>query len=198
MKIKVVTVGDIGENAYILDCGNEVIIIDPGADHDKISAAADGKPCGYVLLTHAHYDHIGAVAAFQREGAKVYMHRDDLKLLNGDGNLASLFGEKLDRFVPDVLLSGGETLELNGEKISVVSTPGHTDGSVCYIVDDIIFSGDTLFYMACGRTDMPSGNAAKMRGSLNKLISLSADCKVFPGHGMTTTLFFEKNHNPYV
>ncbi|MCI8412662.1 MAG: MBL fold metallo-hydrolase [Clostridia bacterium] len=199
MKIRSLTVGSIGENVYLLDDGDGVILIDPGADFAAISAALAEKQCKHVLLTHAHYDHIGAVAQFQKQGAKVYLHRDDVKLLNGAGHLAALFGETLQSFVPDVLLNGGETLQLGTFSFRVLSTPGHTDGSVCYITDNVIFSGDTLFRLSVGRTDFPSGDAAKLRDSLkNRLFALEEDYTVYPGHDSPTTLSFERENNPYV
>ena len=199
MKIRSLTVGSIGENVYLLDDGDGVILIDPGADFTTISTALTGKQCNHVLLTHAHYDHIGAVAQFQKQGAKVYLHRDDVKLLNGAGHLAALFGETLQSFVPDVLLNGGETLQLGTFSFRVLSTPGHTDGSVCYITDNVIFSGDTLFRLSVGRTDFPSGDAAKLRDSLkNRLFALEEDYTVYPGHDSPTTLSFERENNPYV
>ena len=200
MQIKKITVGVTHENTYIIDCGSESILIDPGANPEYIEKELDGSKCAYALLTHAHYDHIGAVRYFQSKGARVYMHCDDMKLLGGSGHLAALFGAQLEPFTPDVLLNGDETLNLCGLNIKVMSTPGHTDGSVCYILDDVIFSGDTLFFMSCGRTDFPSGNAEKMKQSLKHLISLSdtSDFKVLSGHGINTTLSAEKKSNPYV
>ncbi len=200
MRIKQITVGNIYENAYFIDCGDKSVLIDPGAQPEYIEKEMGESKCAYVLLTHAHFDHISAVRYFQRKGAAVYMHRDDMKLLNGKGNLAEMFGERLEPFTPDVLLNGGETLNLSGLEVKVISTPGHTDGSVCYISSDVIFSGDTLFFMSCGRTDFPSGSSEKMRRSLNNLMLLAdkQDYKVYAGHGIATTLSAEKKSNPYV
>lgn len=198
-EIKTVTVGEIGENAYILDYGEGVLLIDPGADYVRIKALAAEKPVTHVLLTHAHYDHIGAVAAFQREGAKVCLHKDDVELLQGAGNLAALFGACLNYFKPDVILQGGETLDIGGNKLEVLHTPGHTAGSVCYVFGDTIFSGDTLFYLSVGRTDFPSGNQAALHRSVKEILfALSGEYKVLPGHGCPTQLSFERKNNPYV
>ncbi len=199
MVIKRVTVGDIEENAYILDYGDSVAVIDAGAEYEKIKSAIDEKPCTHVLLTHAHFDHIGAAAKFKLDGAKIYLHRDDIKLLNGAGNLSAMFGEKLDEFSPDVILSDGDNIRLGECDVKVLSTPGHTDGSVCYIVGKTILSGDTLFRMSVGRTDFPSGNAQKLYDSIvNKLFKLADEYEVLPGHGEKTTLGFEKKYNPYL
>ncbi len=199
MNIKCVTVGDIEENAYIFDYGNGAAIIDAGAEYEKLKSALNGKPCTHVLLTHAHFDHIGAVASFQRDGAKIYLHRDDVKLLNGIGNLSAMFGAKLDKFSPDIILSDGDAVKLGEYEVKVISTPGHTDGSVCYITGNTIFSGDTLFRMSVGRTDFPSGNSQKLHESiLKKLFVLNDNYEVLPGHGEKTRLGFEKKYNYYV
>lgn len=199
IKIKSLSVGDIDENVYLIENKKQIILIDPGTEYEKIKSALNGKPCTHILLTHAHFDHIGAVAKFQRDGAKVYLHNDDVKLLSNNGNLAGLFGAELDAFTPDVILHGGEILNICNMKIRVLSTPGHTDGSVCYVLEDKIFSGDTLFHLSVGRTDFPTGNSEKLHKSINEILfKLEGDYKVFSGHGMETLLSFEKENNPYV
>lgn len=197
MKIRTVQVGSIGENTYILSDDKQTVLIDPGADCDIIEAALEGKPCRHVLLTHAHYDHIGAVAYFAKKGAKVYLHENDLPLLHGNGNLAALFGEKLEKFEPDAILHDGDRLDFFDLPIIVIHTPGHTEGSVCYVAGNAIFSGDTLFYLSVGRTDFPSGDGVKLRSSLGRLFALSGDFTVYPGHDRATSLTFEKENNPY-
>ena len=162
MKIQTVVTGYMGENAYVASDGKTAAVIDPGADAGAIEAAMQGLDCVAVLLTHAHFDHIGAAAYFKRKGAKIYMHSDDEKLLTGGGHLARQFGETLDEFVPDVFVSDGDELEIGEMKFKVLHTPGHTDGSVCYIAENVVFSGDTLFCGGVGRTDFPSGSAQKL------------------------------------
>lgn len=116
MRIKTIVTGEIGENAYIIDNGKEAIIIDSGADYEKLKKELGELTCVAVLLTHAHYDHIGAAARFQQCGAKIYLHEGDVGLLNGFGNLADMFGEKLESFTPDIILKGDEIIELCGKK----------------------------------------------------------------------------------
>ena len=199
MKIQTVVTGYMGENAYVASDGKTAAVIDPGADAGAIEAAMQGLDCVAVLLTHAHFDHIGAAAYFKRKGAKIYMHSDDEKLLTGGGHLARQFGETLDEFVPDVFVSDGDELEIGEMKFKVLHTPGHTDGSVCYITGNTIFSGDTLFRMSVGRTDFPSGNSQKLHESiLKKLFVLNDNYEVLPGHGEKTRLGFEKKYNYYV
>lgn len=198
MTVQCLTVGRLEENAYILAGEDGAVVIDPGAEYERIVRALGGKPCTHVLLTHAHIDHIGAAAGLQRAGAKVYLHEADLPLLNGRGNLADALGIPLEPFTPDVILKGGETLSLPCGQVRVLHTAGHTAGSVCYIVGDALFSGDTLFYMAAGRTDFPSGSVTALFDSLrNKLFALRGNYTVYSGHGQTTTLAFERENNPY-
>ncbi len=198
LNVKKIEVGLLGENAYILEYENGAVLVDPGADVERITEALGGKPCLTVLLTHAHVDHIGAVAALQRAGAKVALHEADLPLLRGPGNLAAAMGLPLEPFEPDVLLQGGEVLPLGVGEVRVLHTPGHTAGSVCYAIGDLLFSGDTLFYDSVGRTDFPSGDPSALQNSLrNVLFKLEGDYTVYPGHGPATTLLREKASNPY-
>ena len=150
-----------------------------------------------MLLTHAHFDHIGAAAALQREGAQIVLHRDDVKLIKSFQNLSVLAGVKVEHFTPDVTVAGGETLDVAGVSVKVIHTPGHTAGSVCYVAGDVIFSGDTLFALSYGRTDFPTGSFAQLKNSVvNKLFALEGDYKVLPGHEGPTTLDYERAHNP--
>lgn len=193
--------GVLNENTYILyNTEKEGLIIDPGGSADKLlSAVKDlGLNVKYALLTHGHFDHCSAAAGLKEKGIKIVMHKSDIPILEKNVYLASEFGEKYKFFMPDYTVSDDEKIDFIGEKFTVLRTAGHTEGSVCYIVNDLMFSGDTLLYLSVGRTDMPSGNPEKMKKSLAKLFSLDKDYKIYPGHGMSTTLFFEKRHNPYV
>lgn len=186
-------------NTYLALNGERAFVVDPGADADKILAAAEaeGAKIEWVLLTHAHFDHIGGVAELQRAGAQVVLHRDDLGIVSSFKNLAFYAGVKVEKFLPDVTVSGGETLDVAGVKVRVIHTPGHTAGGVCYVADDIIFTGDTLFELSYGRTDFPTGSFKELKNSvLNKLFALPGDYRLLPGHGAPTTLAFEREHNP--
>lgn len=186
-------------NTYLAINGERAFVVDPGADADKILAAAEaeGAKIEWVLLTHAHFDHIGGVAELQRAGAQVVLHCDDLGIVSSFKNLAFYAGVKVEKFLPDVTVSGGETLDVAGVKVRVIHTPGHTAGGVCYVADDIIFTGDTLFELSYGRTDFPTGSFKELKNSvLNKLFVLPGDYRLLPGHGAPTTLAFEREHNP--
>ncbi|MCL2798155.1 MAG: MBL fold metallo-hydrolase [Firmicutes bacterium] len=203
MQLSIVQTGLIGTNTYIFDCGDALAVVDPGANSERILKAAEpfNKPIRHVLLTHAHWDHVGAVRFFQQSGARVYLHEADQKILKSD-------------FAPDVLLKGGEELGIcchgvrlidsdtvskpdPARAVSVLHTPGHSAGSVCYLVNDVMFSGDTLFRLEIGRCDLATGSFAQMKNSLKTLFALKKDYCVLPGHGEETSLFFEKANNPY-
>ena len=196
LNLKNITVGPIRTNAYLFDCGDGLAVVDPGDDADKILSEAQkaGKQIKHILLTHSHWDHIGAVNELKKLGAKVYVHKEEVQILHSEIN-------------PDILLDGSEVLKLGGREVKVLHTPGHTAGSVCYIVDykqenpnvpqSVMFSGDTLFYLEIGRCDLPTGNFNTMKKTLKKLFALDTDYKVLPGHGKSTSIFFERDNNPY-
>lgn len=195
--INIVSTGFLGTNCYIVNApGNDgCVLIDPGADAKKIEAYLNGAGLTpkAVLLTHAHFDHIGAVRHFQRGGCKVYLHKTDAETVLPE-SIARL---SVEEFKPDCFVDDGDTIDLFGMTFTVMHTPGHSAGSVCYICEDSIYSGDTLFYLSVGRTDFNTGSHAGIKASLKKLFSLQKDYKVYPGHGRSTGLMFEKNNNPY-
>lgn len=199
MKIVTLHTTMLETGTYVVINGGRAFVVDPGADAERIIAAAEaeGAKIEWVLLTHAHFDHIGAAAALQREGARIILHRDDVKLIKSFQNLSVLAGVKVEHFIPDVTVAGGETLDVAGVSVKVIHTPGHTAGSVCYVAGDVIFSGDTLFALSYGRTDFPTGSFAQLKNSVvNKLFALEGDYKVLPGHEGPTTLDYERAHNP--
>lgn len=199
MKIVTLHTTMLETDTYVVINGGRAFVVDPGADAERIIAAteAEGAKIEWVLLTHAHFDHIGAAAALQREGAQIILHRDDVKLIKSFQNLSVLAGVKVEHFTPDVTVAGGETLDVAGVSVKVIHTPGHTAGSVCYVAGDVIFSGDTLFALSYGRTDFPTGSFAQLKNSVvNKLFALEGDYKVLPGHEGPTTLDYERAHNP--
>ncbi len=199
MKIVTLHTTMLETGTYVVINGGRAFVVDPGADAERIIAAAEaeGAKIEWVLLTHAHFDHIGAAAALQREGAQIVLHRDDVKLIKSFQNLSVLAGVKVEHFTPDVTVAGGETLDVAGVSVKVIHTPGHTAGSVCYVAGDVIFSGDTLFALSYGRTDFPTGSFAQLKNSVvNKLFALEGDYKVLPGHEGPTTLDYERAHNP--
>ena len=194
LKTYALALGAYQTNCYIIhdDASKSCCVIDPGYDPDIILDKLDslGLTLEAVLLTHGHFDHVGAVKELASEtGCEVYLHSADLTM-------------------PPMMTAGplyytktyaeGSKLALAGLTISVLHTPGHTPGSVCLRCETSLFSGDTLFQGSCGRTDLPGGDWATILKSLNRLAAIEGNFWVFPGHGGSTTLRDEKKYNPYM
>ena len=190
----------MNENCYILTSGDESVIIDPGEVTSELTALVGRLNVKYILLTHGHFDHIGALSEIKNiTSAKVCIHKNDAgKLLDASKSLAVDFGYP-NFTVPeaDILLSEGDTLTFGSEKIRVMETPGHTSGSVCFITDKDIFSGDTLFCLTYGRTDFPDGDTAALVASIDRLMALEGNYTVHPGHNRDTDLDTERIQNRY-
>ena len=194
LKIHVLPLGDYQTNCYIVHEENSThcLIIDPGYEPEIISAYLEEKGLTpeAILLTHCHFDHVGAVKDLAAQyDCKVFLDKKELAmppmLTNGPLYYTDGYGD-------------GDTLTLAGIPIQVLETPGHTPGSVCLIMEDTLFSGDTLFAGSCGRPDLPCGDARAMRDSLRRLAALSENYRVCPGHGPSSTLNREKQTNPYL
>ncbi len=198
MKLYHLQSGPLNVNSYFLvNDLSQAVVIDSGENYKKIKQVSEqyGFEIKAILLTHAHFDHAGNAKKLQDDGAKIYISKLDApKLLNED-NLASDFGRKFDYLTADYTFEDGEELNVLGIKIKVIATPGHTDGSVCFMVDNSLFTGDTLFYGSVGRTDFKSGNREDMVKSIKKLFNLDGDYAVYPGHDGFTTLERERKYN---
>lgn len=198
MKVKLLRVGPIGTNCYILedDQTNLAAVIDPGDEPELIQEALEkeGVEVRYLLLTHGHYDHTTAVPALHRvyPQADIYIHQADA---NGAGStLFPLTGE-----VDDLKLYDEEdVIRLGDHEIQVLHTPGHSPGSVTLKVEDVLFTGDTLFAGSCGRTDLRGGSYEQIMQSLKRLGELKGDFHVCPGHEATSTLERERRSNPFL
>lgn len=199
--------GPLQVNTYVVINGDRGFVIDPGGDADEIFAVFKKQKAKIdaILLTHAHFDHIGGVAQLVKtasEGGEecvpsVFLHRDEVEKIGSYKNMGFSMNSNPEKFVPDVLLRGGETLNIAGLKVKVMATPGHSKGGLCYIVGSKIFVGDTLFFMSYGRTDFYDGNAKELKNSIvNKLFALKGNYTLLPGHGEPTTLDFERANNP--
>ena len=192
--IEKVVVGTMETNCYIVKdkTTGDAAVIDPGDNAIMIQDALhrmDAK-MRVILLTHGHFDHVGAVKELAADtDCKVYIHEKDLSLPD------PLTGGKL--YYTDTYREGSH-LHFPGLNIDVINTPGHTEGSVCLLVEDAMFSGDTLFANTCGRTDLPGGDEVAMTRSLWRLAALGKDYRVFPGHGRATSLSAERANNPYM
>ena len=186
-------VGSYRTNCYMLWEDKECVLVDPGFEPEEIleQVRCKGKTLAAILLTHGHFDHVGAVKQIAQEiGCPVYIHREDVTLpsrhTNGEIYHTHTYGE-------------GDVVTAAGMTFTVIHTPGHTPGSVCLLCGDVMLSGDTLFAGTCGRTDIPPyGNPPQMRQSLARLKQLEGNYQVFPGHGHATTLEEERQLNPFM
>ena len=200
MKIERLTLGAIGTNTYFVinEITKECVVIDPAEDIQSISdyiKEQDIKPVA-VLLTHGHFDHIGGVAYLKTLGAKVYMHSADVWKINDPGQMAALLGVKIEPFSVDFEVKDSDSLEICGFKFKVLGTPGHTKGGVCYILDEYIFVGDTIFRASYGRTDFEDSDFQSIKSSILKILDLEGEYTILPGHGDVTYSSFERMYNP--
>ena len=192
MEMLVMAVGAYQTNCYMvwLEGREDCVLIDPGSAHKEILEIVEKqkKTVAAILLTHGHFDHVGAVRKIaEKTGCAVYLDpaEKNLPAFMTAGPLYST-----DDYEGKVCVAGLE--------FEVLHTPGHTPGSVCLLCEDVIFSGDTLFAGSCGRTDFPGSDPKAMKVSLQKLKDRSGDFRVFSGHGEDTTLSFERENNPYM
>lgn len=200
--IKMITGGMCETNSYIISDENGVcVIVDPEGRADVYTRYIESnslKPEA-ILLTHAHFDHIGAMEPLRKEySVKVYAGEREKAVLNDPRiNLTSMIGQGRS-FEADVYLSDGEEFTIGSMTFKTVYTPGHTCGSVVYLIDGVMIAGDTLFMGSCGRTDFPTGDWGKMNESLQMLKNLEGDYRVLSGHGPETTLERERRTNMFM
>ena len=196
MLVKTLPVGQLETNCYIVSNENtlECVVIDPGDEANTIlNYLEDNKlKCVAILLTHGHFDHVGAVDAVAEEtGATVYMHElDDAKL--GRMYMMRYYLPESGKHIKD-----GDVLELAGLSFHIMETPGHTLGGVTIRCEDALFTGDTLFKGSCGRTDLPGGDMMTQLDSIKRICELPGDYEVYPGHMDSSTLERERMLNYY-
>lgn len=195
------TLGSYRTNCYLVweDASKTCAVIDPGYAPDTVLAKAGelGLTVEAVLLTHGHFDHVGGVEKIVEEtGCKLWMSQSDYSQFPNPIT-ARLYPIANCDFTDVHFCEDGEIITAGGVCFTVMATPGHTHGSVCYLCDGVLFSGDTLFAGSCGRTDLPGGSGRCLRSSLARLSRLEGDFDVYPGHGPATTLTDEKRCNPY-
>ena len=205
MKIKCIINGLWKENCYIISKNNGGVIIDPGGNEEQIHEylIKNKIKVHSVINTHAHYDHIGAVSYLLDEYKCIfYVHSQDAKLLKSANLYRTLFGGKKNIKIPKVDLFLDEArnpLVFNELSIGILSTPGHTDGSVCFLIGDNLFTGDTLLKGKVGRVDLPGGNKEKLKSSLLMISGLPIELTIYPGHGEPSSLAEELSSNfPFI
>lgn len=195
LDIRTVTGGPLDVNTYVVGCeaGKSCVLIDPGAEEDRVAEAVAGRRVDAVLLTHAHFDHMLHAQPWLDRGAKLYVHALDAQALRSPAlNLSQVVNLSLVLPKADVELHDGDLVCDAGLELSVLHTPGHTPGGVCYLSGNTLFCGDTLFYRSYGRIDLPGGDAQEMANSLARLMRLPAQTVAYPGHGMKTKIAWER------
>ena len=200
MKLYHLQSGPLSVNTYFLvNEDGQAVVIDSGENYKKVKSVEDlyNIKIKAVLLTHAHFDHCGNAKKLQDDGAIICVSELDAQKLLNDDNLSKDFGRKFEYLTADKIFNDGDVLALCGFKIKVIATPGHTDGSVCFMVDNLLFTGDTLFLGSVGRTDFKSGNRNDLVQSIKKLFALDGDYAVYPGHDEFTTLEHERKYNVF-
>lgn len=210
-ELRHVIVGPIQTNCYVLCSGSECLVIDPGAEPEKIMAAIGDASCKYIVLTHRHWDHTGAFPAIAKAaGAKIAIHADDAALINDAADEPRLPEElraehkrlRDSGFVPDLVLKDGDVVKLDDIELKVLHTPGHTPGSMSLLFNEgkLLFAGDTLFAGGrYGRTDFAGGSMEAMVNTLQtKFIDVADDVRVLSGHGASSTMSEERALNSYL
>lgn len=200
MKLYHLQSGPLNVNTYFLvNEDGQAVVIDSGENYKKIKSVEQQYNIKIVavLLTHAHFDHCGNVKKLQDDGVKIYVSKIDAPKLLNDDNLGSDFGRKFEYLTADKTFNDKDELNVCGINVKVLATPGHTDGSVCFMVDNLLFTGDTLFLGSVGRTDFKSGNRNDLVKSIKKLFALEGDYAVYPGHDEFTTLEHERKYNVF-
>lgn len=203
MQINRIVVGQLDVNCYVIsdEYTSEALIIDPGDEAEKIAEFVELhslKPV-YIVLTHAHYDHVCAAADLkERFGCRIMMHGDDMDTYLSTKERCITWGYGEEDFPPpDVIVREGDRITLGGITLDIVHTPGHTPGCICISADGILFTGDTLFKGSAGRTDLPGGSSRLLMSSLKRLSQLPPETRVLCGHGDETTIGIELRTNPF-
>jgi hydroxyacylglutathione hydrolase len=196
--------GPVGTNCYVVReerGASEAVVVDPGGDTTqlRLDLARSGARCAAILITHGHFDHLGGVADLaDGTGAPVHMAEDERVLLE-DPDAFTPAGYVVRRHSPEVLLDGGETLELAGIEFQTVRAPGHSPAHLAYYADGCLFSGDVLFAGSVGRTDLPGSDWDTLVMSIRELFErFPPETVVYPGHGPETTLGAERDRNPFL
>ncbi len=202
MEIKVLPLGDIQANCYLLSTEKAAVVIDPGVDSKNVTQFlnCNSHKERLILLTHAHFDHIGgAMSLRESTDTKIGIGEfDNSALSDTKVNLSDMFNAKSLPFSADLHFTDGQKFSVGDLNFEVLHTPGHTKGGVCYLAENVLFSGDILFCGSIGRTDFYGGDFTALKNSIRRLYALNGDTVVLSGHGEATTIENEKNFNPFI
>ena len=195
LDIRAVTGGPLDVNTYVVGCegSDSCVLIDPGAEEARVAEAVGKRRVDAVLLTHAHFDHMLHAQPWLDRGARLYVHALDAQALRSPAlNLSQVINTSLVLPKADMELQEGDVVREAGLALTVLHTPGHTKGSVCFLTGDTLFAGDTMFYGSYGRVDLPGGSNMQMAMSLKRLLALPKETVAYPGHGMKTKIAWER------
>lgn len=201
MFIKTLSVGPLQTNCYIVadEKSKKAMVVDPGDEPDRIMdiVKENGLTVEHIILTHAHFDHVGAAPDIKKEtGAKIALNKLELPLYNAATDQAAVWGYEVDPLPPpDMFLEEGEEIKVGGLVFKVLHTPGHSPGGICLFGEGVVITGDTLFAGSVGRTDFPGGDVNKLKTSFKRLLGLPASTEVLPGHGPSSTIKEERTGN---
>lgn len=205
MKVITIEVGNLGTNCYVVvnEETAKAVVIDPGGSPAKILKAIEEEKLTVeaIFLTHGHSDHILAVDEVRNAtGAEVYIHKEDKDMLTDSVENLSIYMGMNAVFKPaEHFYDDGDVLNVAGMEFKVVHTPGHTAGGVCLICGEEVFCGDTVFLESIGRTDFPGGSYRKiLRSIVSKILTLPDETRLYPGHGPSTTVGWERRRNPFL
>ena len=197
--------GPAEENCYLVRTEQgapEAVVVDPGDDAEQLRSALSrgGARCAAILVTHCHWDHLGAVADLaEATGAPVYMSRVEAPVLEAADDFYAPLGMHVRPYTPNVRLEGDETFEAAGIELQTITVPGHSPGHLAFHAEGCLFSGDVLFAGGVGRTDLPGGDWATLLASIRALLErFPPETVVYPGHGPSTTLGAERSRNPFL
>jgi hydroxyacylglutathione hydrolase len=199
MIIKTVPAGPLEANCYIVldEATKKAMVVDPGDEPDRIEELTRDLDVLYIVLSHAHFDHVGAVAEMREAtGARVALHEKEVEVYDTAKDQASFWGYDMDPLPePDLTLKEGQELKVGGMSFRVLHTPGHSPGGICLYGEGVVFTGDTLFAGSVGRTDFPGGDMGQLRASFRRLMELPGETRVLAGHGPPSTIERERTEN---
>jgi glyoxylase-like metal-dependent hydrolase (beta-lactamase superfamily II) len=197
-------VGPLEENTYVVgdEVTKEALVVDPGDESDRLVDFINDKglQVNTIILTHAHFDHVGASGDIKKAtGGKILFHKEDLGVYETAKDQAALWGYDIDDIPePDGFVDEGDEITAGGLKFKVLHTPGHSPGGICLYGEGILLTGDTIFKGSVGRTDFPGGSTEELKKSFRRLLDLPEDTKIYSGHGPETSVGIEKKTNYFV